>query len=79
MEGCLAPALSSLVLKLSKGKMKDTHTTVPAFTVSNVSGIIDTPALSFTAEILAAHKIDAISMKSVVFAMCRPRQILGTV
>ena len=44
-------------------KMIDTHANVPAFTVSNVSGIIYTPASSFMGEMSAAH---TISMKSAV-------------
>ena len=57
-------------------KMKDAHMTVPAFTVSNVSGIIGTPASPLTAEMLAAQRIDTISMNRTLFAMSRPMQIL---
>ena len=59
--------------------MNDTYTAAPAFTVSNVSGVIGTPASSLTAEMLAAQRTDAISMKSVAFAICRPTQILWLV
>ena len=56
--------------------MDDSYTTTPAFTVSKVSGIMGFPTSSFKAEMLAAHRTEAMLMKSAVFAMCRPRQIL---
>ena len=49
---------------------------VPTLPVSKVSGMMGFPASSFTAEMLTAHKMDAMLMKSEALAMLRPRQIL---
>ena len=56
--------------------MSNSYTTTAAFMVSNVSGIMGLPASSFTGDMLAAQRIDAMSMNSVLLAMRRPMQIL---
>lgn len=70
----LVSVLLSLVWEVGKGKTKDTHTTVPKFKVSNVSGMM---YFSFALDSRGvAQWINAISMKSVLFAMCRPKRSL---
>ena len=46
--------------------------TTPVLKVAIVSGRMGFPAESFTGERLAAQRIDAMFMKSEVFATCRP-------
>ena len=43
-----------------------------------MSGMIGVPASSFTAEILAAQRMETMLIKSELFAICRPKQILRT-
>ena len=50
--------------------------TIPALTVSNVSGTIGLPALPIKAATFAAQRIVATLMNTELFAMCRPTQIL---
>ena len=57
-------------------RTNDSYMTDPAFWVSKVSGIMGIPASSFTGEMLAAQRIEAMLMKRDVLAMRRPRQIL---
>jgi hypothetical protein len=57
-------------------RVNDSYMTDEAFRVSKVSGITGLPVLSFTGEILAAHRIEATLMKSGVLAIRRPRQFL---
>jgi len=52
------------------------HTTIPALTVSSVFGTIGFPVSSFTAEMLAAQRRQAMLIKSESSAMYRPTQIL---
>ena len=56
--------------------MKTAHATTPAFMVPSVSGMRGFPASSFTGETLVAQRMEAILMKSELFAMCRPMQVL---
>ena len=52
------------------------NTTTPALTVSKVFGTIGLPASSFTATMFVAQRMAAMLMKTELFAMCRPTQIL---
>ena len=56
--------------------MDKANTTNPALTVSKVLGTIGLPTSSFRAVMFAAQRMVAMLMKTELFAMCRPRQIL---
>ena len=63
-------------LASSRRNPDKTHAPSPLLTVSKVFGIIGVPASSLMAEISAAQRIVAMLMKSALFAMYRPGQIL---
>ena len=56
--------------------MDKANTITLALTVSNVFGTIGLPASSFMAAMFAAQRMAATLMKTELFAMCRPTQIL---
>ena len=56
--------------------MDKANMTNPALTVSKVSGTIGRPVLSFRAVTFAAQRMVAMLIKTELFAMCRPTQIL---
>ena len=63
--------------KCCRGELEDAHMPSPGI-ASRELGRIGFPASSFRAEIFAAHRTVAMSMKRASFAICRPTQILST-